>query len=209
MTLSDKIALASRLYTYISSGIQLVSLALMMVALSWKTNTSITTDCCDTMNRWGTTSSCGRLSATTIHYLAARVITSLHGTLLAVRQTSGFDNTKKVHDGRRPLYSKDKHSGLDEVNKVHAARDPLGTKDKQSGMDEAKRRDDRSGFERLLASAFSSCWAKMPNIRVSCASLLHLLRHANAGEITEGGQSAAVMTACAGVLHWLYFLYRE
>jgi hypothetical protein len=189
MTLSDKIALASRMYTRTSSVIQLVSLAVMVIALSRKTNTLISTDCCDTMNCWGTTSSCGKLSATTSHYLTARFITSLHGTLLAIRQTAEFDKAKKMHDGRRSLGSEESQSGSDAAKNVHGASPLKGAK------------DDQSGFERLPASAFSLCWAFLPSIFVSCASLQQLLHHVEAGNIYDWGQSAAVITALTGILH--------
>ena len=175
MTLSDKIALASRWYIRISSVIQLVSLALMVVALTWKTSTPIATDCCDTVEWWGTTSSCSKFSATTIQYLSARFITCMHGTWLAMSQTSEFDEAKKVQDARR-------------------ARGSEGN---------------QSGFDRLPASALSVCWTSLPSMFVACASLEVLLRHADSGKMSDWGQSAALITAVVGILHWMFVFQRS
>ena len=44
---------------------------------------------------------------------------------------------------------------------------------------------------------------------VACASLEILLRHADAGKMSDWGQSAALITAVVGIMHWMFVFQRS
>jgi ankyrin repeat protein len=174
MTLSDKTTLASRWFVYLASMFQILAMILIFATLGLWNDAATRTDCCTTVVWWGVVSSCRELPRTTICYFLARTITLLHGTYLALIQTSDFDEAKKLHDLRSARGSS----------------------------------DSRSGFERLPAPAFSAYWNSLPGMVLAWAGLEKHLRVADSGSISDWGQSAALITAIAGILHWGFVFNR-
>jgi hypothetical protein len=60
------------------------------------------------------------------------------------------------------------------------------------------------GFDRIPGTAFSAWISFFPSILVACVGLTKLLWAVDCGKLSDWGQSAAVVTAFAGGMHWLY-----
>jgi ankyrin repeat protein len=87
-------------------------------------------------------------------------------------------------------------SGFDKAKKLHDIRSARGSS------------DSHSGFERLPAPAFSTYWNSLPGVVLAWAGLEKLLSIADSGTISDWGQSAALITSIAGILHWGFVFNR-
>lgn len=69
--------------------------------------------------------------------------------------------------------------------------------------------DYRSRYEKLPATVFSVYCNFLASALVACLGLEKLLENLDTGHISDWGQSAALITAIAGISHWVYVLYHE
>jgi ankyrin repeat protein len=177
MTLSDKTALASRWYVYISGVIQTLAFVVVGVALfrllqrheigGWES-----TQCCVRVAWWGTISSCEGLSIGTIIYGVFRIATTIHAFTLAYQHMHQYDLAKK------------------EQETAHAEDIPDLV------------------FSRLPTTAFSKWLELLPCALLAAFSVEYTMSKqvSDSGAISDWGQSAAIVTATAGTLHWVYVL---
>jgi hypothetical protein len=177
MTLSDKTALASRWYVYISGVIQMLAFVVVGIALfrllqrheidDWES-----TQCCVRVAWWGTISSCEGLSIGTIIYGVFRIATTIHAFMLAYQHMHQYDLAKK------------------EQETAHAEDIPDLV------------------FSRLPTTAFSKWLELLPCALLAAFSVEYTMSKqvSDSGAISDWGQSAAIVTATAGTLHWVYVL---
>jgi hypothetical protein len=177
MTLSDKTALASRWYVYISGVIQtlafvVVGVAFFRLSRRHEIGGRESTQCCVRIAWWGTISSCEVLSIGTIIYGVFRVATTIHAFMLAYQHMHQYDLAKK------------------ELETAHAEDVPDFV------------------FGHLPTTAFSKWLELLPCALLAAFSVEYTMNKqaSDSGAVSDWGQSAAIVTATAGTLHWVYVL---
>jgi hypothetical protein len=182
MTFSHKTALASRWYVFISSLIQVISMVFVICAIElchWKGKIDSKTD--------DQTPCC-----TSVAWWGT--ITSCSAPSLAMRCYLVVRLFTSLHGSSLAIY----HTFAFDAAK------------KEMDADSADQSDGHtSGFDRIPGTAFSSWISFMPSTLVACVGLTKLLWGVDCGRLSDWGQSAAVLTAFAGCMHWLYAFVRD
>ncbi|KAK4501068.1 hypothetical protein PRZ48_006874 [Zasmidium cellare] len=183
MTTSGKESLASRWFVFASGLNQLIAASIVCVMLSRiRHNYAFSTDNCADINWWGRVDSCTGPSKSTWAYLAARWCILLHGLWLDWRYAQDFHRIEK--DWRS-----------------------LASGDQETDKRKSEFEDTAYPYGRLRATVFSK-WAEfLPSILVAMVGIEVLVRRVSLdSNITDWGQSAALVLAIAGAIHWGYVI---
>jgi hypothetical protein len=188
MTASDKGTLSARTFVQLSALLQSVAMLMMVIMLAnIKHNYN---DVPHTyMIWWGRIDSRTGPSESTWLYIVLRCLMLLHNIWLDLIHAPSFDMFKKDWDALAPA-------------------------DRELEMKKKKATDEQwppsfSDFEwaSLSATVFSKWVEWLPTIVVGIASIETVSKRLpKPGEITDWGQSAALVIAIAGALHWLYVI---
>jgi hypothetical protein len=184
MTSSDKGTLSARTFVQLSALLQSVAILMMVIMLAnVKHNYD---DVPHTyMIWWGRIDSHTGPSESTWLYVVLRCLMLLHNIWLDLTHAPSFDKFKKDWDALAPV-------------------------DQDLEMKKAPDKGEAPSFSdfqwaSLSATVFSKWVEWLPTIVVGIASIETVSKRLpKPGEITDWGQSAALVIAIAGALHWLY-----
>lgn len=185
MTSSGKETLAARWFVLASALNQIVAAATVVAMLARiRYNYLFSSNNCAVINWWGRIDSCTGPSASMWLYIAVRWCILYHGLWLDWRHSQNFHVMEKDW---RSLANGDQET------------------DKQkSGFDQTDYQ-----YMRLRATVFSKWLELLPSILVGMAGVETLVRRIPIDSlITDWGQSAALVLAIAGGIHWSYVIYQ-
>jgi hypothetical protein len=177
MTLSHKTSLASRWYVALSTSIQACSMAFVICAIElrgWQKKTKGQTD--------DQTSCC-------ISVAWWGTITSCSAPSLAMRCYFVARSITCLHGVILAIYHTFKFDSAKKEMDDHTSKESDGHV---------------PGFDSIPGTAFSAYISFFPNMLVACIGLTKLLWDVDCGKLSDWGQSAAVVTAFFGGMHWLY-----
>jgi hypothetical protein len=186
MTTSDKGTLSARTFVQLSALLQSVAMLMMVIMLA---NVKHSYDDVPHtyMIWWGRIDSRTGPSESTWLYVVLRCLMLLHNIWLDLMHAPIFDMFKKDWDALAPA---DQELEMKKKKATDEGGAPLF-----------------SDFEwvSLSATVFSKWVEWLPTIVVGIASIETVSKRLpKPGEITDWGQSAALVIAIAGALHWLY-----
>lgn len=185
MTSSGKETLAARWFVLASASNQIVAAATVVAMLARiRYNYMFSSGQCAFITWWGRIESCTGPSASTWLYIAVRWCILYHGLWLDWRHSQNFH-----------VMEKDWRS--------------LANGDQET--DKQKSEYDQTDYQymRLRATVFSKWLELLPSILVGMAGVETLVRRIPIDSlITDWGQSAALVLAIAGGIHWAYVIYQ-
>jgi hypothetical protein len=188
MTTSDKGTLSARTFVQLSALLQSVAMLMMVIMLAnIKYNYN---DVPHTyMIWWGRIDSRTGPSVSTWLYVVLRCLMLLHNIWLDLIHAPSFDMFKKDWDALAP------------------ADQELEMKKKKATDEEGPPSFSDFEWATLSATVFSKWVEWLPTVVVGIASIETVSKRLpKPGEITDWGQSAALVIAIAGALHWLYVI---
>ena len=184
MTSSDKSTLAARSFVRLAAINQLVAMLMMVLMLSGIQHIYQNDDHTYIV-LWRLIDSRNGPSASTWVYITIRCLMLCHGIWLDFCHTSEFDKLKKDWDALAP-----------------------GDQDYEKGQNDMAK-ESQYPWARLRTTVFSKWIELLPTVLVGIASVETLSRRLpKPGAITDWSQSAALVLAIAGGLHWVYVLKR-
>lgn len=205
MALSGKQSLTSRLFVVIYSGLQLLALIPVGMAVFRTSALDLpNTSCQAQVYWWGTLEAGLKVPASFWLYFGLRFVSYTHRAWLAIHFTTLFDLIEKVDRGQhREMRNPPHQLELREVNPhtLHSAESG-----RMTSVAEV-RSIAKTSYGAITATAFSLYSEYVP-MMASCATavenFLRRMRLVRVGRIQEWGQSAALITCIAAGIHVIY-----